>query len=133
MAGPDEVIVTVRRQTPVCPPPACAGRGTECPALDRYIARLDEERAAAQVCVRAVVAAVEGTASAATGSDFTAMLTWPQIMAVAAHPHVASISPRFEGFPPRHRVRRRPGAGSRTTGHHRERRRAPWNRRPVGT
>jgi hypothetical protein len=101
--GPNEVLVSVRRDNQLCPRPACPGRAVECPELVRYLARQTEEASASQACVRALIAAVGGTASAEVfvlGNGLSAMLTWAQIQSVASHPHVGQIDRRFDGTPP---------------------------------
>jgi hypothetical protein len=99
--APNEVMIAVRRTGSVCPRPACPGR--TCPELERYLARLDQETAASQTCVRAFIASIGGTASPevfTAGNGISATLTWPQIQMVAAHPHVQQIDPRFGGPAP---------------------------------
>jgi len=102
-AGPNEVVVSVRGPAPVCPRPECPGRAAACPELDRYNQALEAQTRASQTCVRALIASLGGTASdevLVLGDAFPATLTWPQIQAVAAHPDVVQIDPRFGTAPP---------------------------------
>lgn len=99
----NEVLMAIRRSEPVCPIPACPGRGQSCPDRDRYFARLTEETKASQSCVRLLIASIGGNASAEVfelGNALSATLTWDQIQTVAAHPDVISIMPRFSSTPP---------------------------------
>lgn len=98
----NEVVIAVRRDQQLCPPPACPGRGTTCPELERYHARVAEESQASQSCVRSLVSSIGGSASdevLVLGNAFSATLTWEQIQTVAGHPDVIHIDPRF-GDPP---------------------------------
>ncbi|HKY38557.1 MAG TPA: hypothetical protein VJN18_21585 [Polyangiaceae bacterium] len=100
---PNEVVIAVRRGKDLCPLPACPGRATACPELERYTARLDEESKASQTCVRSLVASIGGSASDEAftlGNAFPATLTWQQIQTVAAHPDVQHIDPRYGDAPP---------------------------------
>lgn len=101
--GANQVTIAVRRDSQLCPRPACPGTAVECPELERYTDRLLEEATASQACVRALIAAIGGTASSevfAVGDSFSATLTWSQIQTVAAHPHVAQIEPAAGEPPP---------------------------------
>lgn len=93
---PNEVTIAVRRDQPRCPAPACPGDVT-CPELELYLTYYEAVAAAAQHCVRSLIAAVGGVAADGLSSSVTlsATLTWPQIQTVAGYPDVASISPRF--------------------------------------
>lgn len=100
---PNEVVIAVRRGNSLCPLPACPGRATACPELERYNARIAEEAKASQTCVRSLVATAGGTASdevLTLGNALLATLTWQQIQTVAAHPDVQQISPRYGDAPP---------------------------------
>jgi hypothetical protein len=93
---PNEVLISVRRSTPICPRPACPGRGSACPEADRYFARLLEEAKASQACIRSLITSIGGTATDDVftfGDGLMALLSWPQIEIVAAHPDVVSMVP----------------------------------------
>ena len=99
----NEVVIAVRRQQQLCPLPACPGRDSACPELERYNARVTEEAKASQTCVRSLVLSIGGTASdevLVLGNAFSATLFWDQIQTVAAHPDVEHIDPRFGEAPP---------------------------------
>jgi hypothetical protein len=100
-SGPNEVIVGVRDDQPVCPAPACPGRAVDCPELDRYVSWTTKVAIASQSCVRELIVAIGGSASAEvhTGS-IAALLTWSQIQELVTHPEVVRIEPRFGGTLP---------------------------------
>lgn len=100
---PNEVLLAIRRSQQVCPRPACPGPAQACPERDRYFMRLADEARASQACVRALIAAIGGDASAELlelGNSLLATLSWDQIQTVAAHPDVISLMPRFSMTPP---------------------------------
>jgi hypothetical protein len=87
-------------EAPRCPD----DRAAQCPEREAFIAMWETQNLEAQRCVRALVTDVGGTASPETTwiiNSFEATLTWEQIQAVAAHPHVRHIEPRDTGeIPP---------------------------------
>lgn len=98
----NEVVIAVRRTDPVCPRPACR-EPMQCPEASQYAARMQEEAAASQACVRALITSIGGTASPeifTLGNSFPATLTWAQIQTVASHPHVVQIDGRFDNSLP---------------------------------
>jgi hypothetical protein len=100
---PNEVMIAVRRETLICPRPECPGTDRTCPEVQAYLARLADEAAASQGCVRAAIAAAGGTASPEVfvfGNAVLATLTWAQIQTIAARTDVGSIDPNSSGTPP---------------------------------
>ncbi|MDX2052107.1 MAG: hypothetical protein SFV15_06945 [Polyangiaceae bacterium] len=103
--GPHEVMISVARSAPVCPRPDCPGSGIlSCPEYIQYSDRLDAETVASQTCVRALLEMIGGEERVGVFPRSTpgilALLTWAQIQAVAAHPHVLGISSTKLGTPP---------------------------------
>lgn len=94
-AGPDSVMITVRGGAVLSPFPPCPSRPLSCPEKDRMIALWQAENAAAQRCVRQLVAEVGGTVPPAEifwlVNIFRANLTWAEIQIVATHPDVVQI------------------------------------------
>lgn len=92
--GPQNVIVRVRGGATLCPLPQCPGPDQPCPERDKYTARWQAENAESQRCVRDLITQIGGTSDPTVEwltNFFGATLTWAQIQAVAAHPHVAGI------------------------------------------
>lgn len=102
--APHTVLLSVERERRLCPAPQCpADRTVECPELTRYLERNEEEAAASQSCVRALIVAIGGSATDeifVAGNGIEAFLTWPQIQMVASHPHVVSITQTGLNTPP---------------------------------
>lgn len=97
--SPNLVLITIRRSLPFCEPPACSA----CPERDLYNEQLTMRSGEAQACVRELITAVGGDAPEAPSiipDFFSALLTWPQIQSVAAHPDVARIDADDRFSPP---------------------------------
>ena len=98
-----DVLIQVRGGGKACPAPDCPPRPNECPQQMHEIAYLQEWDWQSQNCVRALIEQVGGQA---TDERFwiidviEAYLTWPQIQAVGAHPHVLSIESNDTGALP---------------------------------
>jgi hypothetical protein len=93
-AGPQPVIVRVRGGATLCPLPQCPGPDQPCPERDKYTSRWQAENTESQRCVRDLITQLGGTSDPTVAwltNFFGATLTWEQIQAVAAHPHVAGI------------------------------------------
>jgi hypothetical protein len=103
MDGADEVGVIVRGAAKVCPIDSCPPRPNECPSFERQMNYMQEWNWQSQSCVRALIEAVGGSASEERTwlvNTINATLTWSQIQAVGAHPHVEGIGPNETGEPP---------------------------------
>lgn len=94
--GPHGVIVSVTGGATYCPAPECPARPNPCPELERASERYRSENLASQRCVRELL---EGLGGVVEDHVFTSLnglearLTWPQIDALAEHPHVIYIEP----------------------------------------
>ena len=98
--GPMPVIVSVAGGARNCPLPACSAQ--PCPERDSITSRMQAENFASQRCVRDLIASLGGAADPAAMwliNTFGATLTWEQIQAVAAHPHVVRVESNG-GTPP---------------------------------
>lgn len=98
----NEVLLAIRKNFVLCPRPECPTRDLDnpCPELARYLAREDEEARASQACVRALIDSIGGSASDEVWTvGFAAQLTWDQILSVAAHPDVISVTANLPGKP----------------------------------
>jgi hypothetical protein len=98
--GSMQVIVSVAGGAHNCPLPACSAQ--PCPERDSITSRMLAENLASQRCVRDLIASVGGAADPAAMwliNAFGATLSWEQIQAVAAHPHVVRVESNG-GTPP---------------------------------
>lgn len=96
----NDVVIIVKGGAKICPLPSCST--SECPQRDAVLGFWQVQNMAAQTCVRSLVATLGGTVVSEAGglvNAFEAVLTWPQIMEVATHPHVVSIESN-RGAPP---------------------------------
>lgn len=101
-AGLHEVSILVRGGAQPCPFD-CPGRGAECPDRDAAVAQWTEDNLVAQRCVRAELDSLDASYSAEATwlvNTLTAQLTWPEIEAMATHPHVERLAPTSEAPPP---------------------------------
>lgn len=99
-----DVLVLVRGGAKICQLPQCPPPPAVCEAKDQLTARWRDENAEAQRCVRDLIAAEGGTASSDVlflVNAVSASLTWAQIQAVAAHPHVLQVESGGSGPPVR--------------------------------
>lgn len=101
--GVHEVLIAVRGGATPCQI-ECPGR-PPCPALDAATAQWAADNLTSQRCVRAELEALSTTPDPDTTwlvNMITVELTWPQIEAIAAHPHVATIEPVSSAPPGTH-------------------------------
>jgi hypothetical protein len=100
-ATPDahDVTVQVRGAAKNCPAPSCPPPPNACPGSGDVQDYMAEWNWQSQRCVRELIDAVGGVATEERFwivSIIGATLTWSQIQAVGAHPHVQSITPQVE-------------------------------------
>jgi hypothetical protein len=101
--GPHEVAVSVTGAAVMCPAPDCPTPPNPCPEWDRMTERRVAENLASQRCVRELVTSLGGEIAEDLpdfANFFIALLTWPQIDALAEHPHVHHIEPNQGDAPP---------------------------------
>jgi hypothetical protein len=101
--SPQQVVILVRGGAKICPLPECPVHNQSCPDQERFISHWKAENEASQRCVRALIGELGGSSESEIPwlvDMVEAHLTWPQIQAVAAHPHVERIEPSSTGAPP---------------------------------
>jgi len=101
---PQSVTVLVAGGAQICSLPQCPPPPAACDERDRLTERWRAENTEAQRCVRDAITAAGGTADTEVFwlvNVVSAQLTWAQIQAVAAHPHVLQIEGGGEAPPSR--------------------------------
>ncbi|MBL8954716.1 MAG: hypothetical protein JNK82_28320 [Myxococcaceae bacterium] len=99
-----DVVLQVRGGAKICRLPQCPPPPAVCEAKDQLTTRWRDENAEAQRCVRDAITAAGATADADVlwlVNIVSASLTWAQLQAVAAHPHVLQVEAGGEAPPTR--------------------------------